>query len=286
MIMRTSLAFAALGLVMLALPSPGASQSVLSQADSAARRLMARRDELNALAQILDSVAESPSAGLGDRNAARPLAARIRARLEAGDFQAGDRVVVRAPTGVGDTFSTPTPNAPLRTAGDLGIADTFPVQFGPALVLPSIGEIPLRGVLRSELEDQVTRYVSRLVRDPEVHARALMRLSVQGEVAKPGYYSVLPEAPLADLVTAAGGYTTNAKLSDIKIQRGDATILEKERLRLLMAQGTTLDAAGIRPGDELVVPKKKNTDVLEGFRLAAVLLGIPLSVYALTHLHN
>jgi protein involved in polysaccharide export with SLBB domain len=284
MIMRLSFGFVALGLVMLALPSPGASQSVISQADSAARRLMARRDELNALAQILDSVAEAPSTGVGDRNAARPLAARIRARLEAGDFQAGDRVVVRAPTGVGDTFATT--NAPARTAGDLGIADTFPVQFGPALVLPSIGEIPLRGVLRSELEDQVTRYVSRLVRDPEVHARALMRLSVQGEVAKPGYYSVLPESPLADLVTAAGGYTTNAKLDQLKIQRGDVTILEKERLRLLMAQGTTLDAAGIRPGDELIVPKKKNTDVLEGFRLAAVLLGIPLSIYALTHLHN
>lgn len=282
--MRPSFTFAVLGLVMLALPSPGTSQSVISQADSAARRLMARRDELAALAQILDSVADSRSAGVGDRNAARPLAARIRARLEAGDFQAGDRVVVRAPTGVGDTFATTT--APARTAGDLGIADTFPVQFGPALVLPSIGEIPLRGVLRSELEDQVTRYVSRLVRDPEVHARALMRLSVQGEVAKPGYYSVLPEAPLADLVTASGGYTTNAKLDAIKILRGDATILEKERLRLLMAQGTTLDAAGIRPGDELVVPKKKNTDVLEGFRLAAVLLGIPLSIYALTHLHN
>ncbi|HYL21556.1 MAG TPA: SLBB domain-containing protein [Gemmatimonadales bacterium] len=282
--MRASSVLGLLGLVALGLPSPGAAQSVISQADSAARRLMARRDELNALAQVLDSVAASPSAGLGDRNRARPLAAQIRARLETGDFQPGDRVVVRAPTGVGDSFATP--NAPAKSAADLGIQDTFAVQFGPALVLPSIGEVPLRGVLRSELEDQVTRYVSRLVRDPEVHARALMRLSVQGEVAKPGYYSVLPEAPLADLVTAAGGYTTNAKVADSRIQRGEAKILEKEKLRLLMAQGTTLDAAGIRPGDELLVPKKKNTDVLEGFRLAAVLLGIPLTVYALTHLHN
>ena len=282
--MRTSSVLGFLGLVALGLPSPGAAQSVIPQADSTARRLMARRDELSALAQVLDSVAASPSAGIGDRNRARPLAAQIRARLESGDFQPGDRVVVRAPTGVGDTYATP--NAPVRSAADLGIADTFAVQFGPALVLPSIGEIPLRGVLRSELEDQVTRYVSRLVRDPEVHARALMRLSVQGEVVKPGYYSVLPEAPLADLVTAAGGYTPNAKLTDILIQRGDAKILEKEKLRLLVAQGTTLDAAGIRPGDELVVPKRKNTDVLEGFRLAAVLLGIPLTVYALTHLHN
>jgi protein involved in polysaccharide export with SLBB domain len=282
MIMRTSSVFVLSCLV--ALPSLGAAQSVIPAIDSAARRLMARRDELNALAQVLDSLAESRTAGIGDRNRARPLAAQIRARLEAGDFQAGDRVVVRAPTGVGDSFATP--NAPARGTADLGLADTFAVQFGPALVVPSIGEIPLRGVLRSELEDQVTRYVSRLVRDPEVHAHALMRLSVQGEVAKPGYYSVLPEAPLADLVTAAGGYTTNAKLSEIKMQRGDATILEKDRLRLLMAQGTSLDVAGIRPGDELVVPKKKNTDVLEGFRLAAVLLGIPLSIYALTHLHN
>ena len=280
--MRISSVLVVSGLVLL--PSLGAAQAVIPQADSAARRLMARRDELEALAQVLDSLAESPRAGVGDRNRARPLATQIRARLEAGDFQAGDRVVVRAPTGVGDSFATP--NAPPRATADLGLADTFAVQFGPALVLPSIGEIPLRGILRSELEDQVTRYVSRLVRDPEVHARALMRLSVQGEVAKPGYYSILPEAPLADLVTAAGGYTPNAKLTDIKIQRGDATILEKERLRLLMAQGTTLDVAGIRPGDELVVPKRKNTDVLEGFRLAAVLLGIPLSIYALTHLHN
>jgi protein involved in polysaccharide export with SLBB domain len=282
MIMRTSSVIAVYGLVALALPSSGVAQSVIPRADSAARRLMARREELSILAYTLDSLAESPSADSRDRTSAQPLAARIRARLEAGDFQAGDRVVVRTPTGVGDLYATP--NAPVRTASDLGIADTFAVQFGPALVLPSIGEIPLRGVLRSELEDRVTLYVSRLVRDPEVHARALMRLSVQGEVAKPGYYSVLPEAPLADLVSAAGGFTTVAKLSDIKIQRGNATILEKKRLRLLMAQGTSVDAAGIRPGDELVVPKKKNTDVLEGFRLAALVLGIPLTVYALTHL--
>ncbi|TLY46852.1 MAG: hypothetical protein E6K55_15285, partial [Gemmatimonadetes bacterium] len=161
--MRTSSVVALLGLVVLALPSSGATQSVIPQADSAARRLMARRDELNALAQVLDSLAASPSPRSADRNRARPLAAQIRARLEAGDFQAGDRVVVRAPTGVGDAYATP--NAPVRSASDLGIADTFAVQFGPALVLPSIGEIPLRGVLRSELEDQVTRYVSRLVRD-------------------------------------------------------------------------------------------------------------------------
>ena len=95
----------------------------------------------------------------------------------------------------------------------------------------------------------------------------------------------MPEAPLTDLVTAAGGYTTNAKLADIRLQRGEAKVLEKQRLRLLMAQGTTLDAAGLRPGDELVVPKRKNTDVLEGFRLAAVVLGIPVTIYALTHLH-
>ena len=280
--MRTSSVVAVSALVALALTSMGDAQSIIPQADSAARRLMARRENLSILAYVLDSLAESPTARSRDRARAEPLAAQIRARLEAGDFQTGDRVVVRAPTGVGDTYATP--NAPVRGPSDLGIADTFAVQFGPALVLPSIGEIPLRGVLRSELEDHVARYVSRLVRDPEVHASALMRLAVQGEVAKPGYYSVLPESPLSDLVTAAGGYTTFANVSGIKMKRGDATILEKERLRLLMAHGTTLDAAGIRPGDELVVPKRKNTDVLNGVRLAAVVLGIPVTVWALTHL--
>ena len=65
----------------LLIPAPGTAQ-FLARADSTARRLLATRAELSALAQALDSVAAEPRAGVGDKSRAGPLAARIRTRLE------------------------------------------------------------------------------------------------------------------------------------------------------------------------------------------------------------
>jgi protein involved in polysaccharide export with SLBB domain len=257
---RCALLLAALG--SLALPVPSAAQ-FFPRADTTARRLLATRAELTALAQALDSLAVAPRAGIGDRNRAGPLAAQVRARLAAGDFQAGDRVVV-------------------RVTGEVGLADTFAVTVGPELILPTVGEIPLRGVLRSEIEPQVARAVAQVIRDAEVRARPLMRVSVQGEVARPGYFSVPPDAPLSDVLTAAGGPTKDAKVADLRIERGNVRVLEKERLRQLIAQGRTLDAADVRPGDEFVVPRRGGGHAGEAVRLAAVILSIPVTIYTLT----
>ena len=246
----------------LALPAPGAAQ-FLGHADSTARRLLATRAELSALAQALDSVAAEPKAGVGDKSRAGPLATQIRARLEAGDFQAGDRVVV-------------------RVTGEVGLTDTFAVTAGPELVLPTVGEIPLRGVLRSEIEAQVARYVAQAIRDAEVRARPLMRISVQGDVARPGYYNLPPDAPLSDALSAAGGPTKDAKMDQLRIMRGDVKVLEKERLRALIAQGRTLDAADVRPGDEFQVPGRGRGNTSDAFRLVAVILSIPVTIYTLT----
>jgi protein involved in polysaccharide export with SLBB domain len=251
----------ALSLALL-LPTAGAAQ-FLAHADSAARRLLATRADLTTLAQALDSVAAAPRAGIGDKSRAGPLAARIRARLETGDFQAGDRVVV-------------------RVTGEVGLSDTFPVTAGPELVLPTVGEIPLRGVLRSEIEPQVARYVAQAIRDAEVRARPLMRVSVQGEVTRPGYYNLPPDAPLSDALSAAGGPTKDAKIGELRIVRGDVKVLEKDRLRALIAQGSTLDAADVRPGDEFQVPGHGHGNTTEAFRLVAVLLSIPVTIYTLT----
>ena len=80
-------------------------------------------------------------------------------------FQVGDRVL-------------------LHVEGDSALSDTFTVVAGPALRLPDIGEISLAGVRRTDLESHLQHELSRYIKDPVVQARALIRVSVTGEVAR------------------------------------------------------------------------------------------------------
>src|SRR3989441_3665954 len=45
----------------------------------------------------------------------------------------------------------------------------------------------------------VAREIARFIRDPVVHARALLSVGVTGEVARPGYYAVPGDAVVAML---------------------------------------------------------------------------------------
>src|SRR5260221_100094 len=110
-------------------------------------------------------------------------AAAMRTRLARGDFRVGDRIL-------------------LTVEGEKELSDTFTVGLGGQLTLPLIGNVPLDGVLRSELQDYLTHRLAQNLRDPEVRTRAFVRLSVQGAVTHPGYYGVPADAPLSDRLMA------------------------------------------------------------------------------------
>ena len=191
-------------------------------------RALATRAELETLAQRLEQSHQD-----------EPMLAEVRARLRDGDFRPGDRVL-------------------LEVQRDSTLSDTFAVWPDRQLHLPSpiVGALPLRGVLRSELEPTVTTFIARFVRNPTVRARALLRLSVQGEVVHAGYHAVPADAALSDALTAAGGTTANANVSGLKIERGGRRILSGDDLERAFAAGRTMDEVGVREGDQFIVPKK------------------------------
>ena len=251
----------ALTLTAVTVPARGSAQFFAS-ADTEAHRMLATRAALTALAQSLDSVVASPTATGADRGRARALSYEVHARLDGGDFRAGDRVVV-------------------RVVGEVGLTDTLAVSIDGDVDLPTVGTVSLRGVLRSEVEAQLARAVARVIRDPEVHAHGLVRLSVQGEVLHPGYCNVPADAPLSDVVTAAGGLSKDAKIEDLRIERGGVKLLEGPALRQFIEEGRTLDDAGLRPGDQFVVPARAHHDPYGAFRITALLLSIPVTIYTL-----
>src|SRR5207249_3222905 len=77
-------------------------------------------------------------------------------------FQVGDRIL-------------------LQVEGDSLLSKTFAVGPGPALTLPVIGAIPLTGVRRSDIEPYLSQQLARYVKEPVVHAKALINLSILGE---------------------------------------------------------------------------------------------------------
>ena len=237
-----------------------------SAADSALHRLTVSRETLEAILAQLDSTVQDSTSKDGDaRKRAQTTVPLIRTRLEHGDFQPGDRIR-------------------LQVDSEAQLSDTFPVGPNQELVLPVIGVLSLHGVLRAELQMAMTRELGRFLRDPVVRATPLIRVSVIGEVTKPGYYLVPPTAVMSDAVTAAGGPTQNAKVEEMWVERAGRRYLEGQRLQQVLAEGRTLDDANIRPGDKFVVPAKQSGSFYQVVRTVSIILTIPLTIYALAQI--
>src|SRR2546425_200269 len=191
-------------------------------------------------AQRLEEVALSPNQPSAAKTAAAQEAAVIRRRLAEGDFKVGDRIL-------------------LLVEGEPSLSDTFTVGLGSSLILPAVGEVSLVGVLRSELQNYLARRLGQNLRDPVVRARAYVRLSIDGAVARPGFYGVPADALLSDALMAAGGPTPEAQLGKLRIERAGRPIWEGRALQQAIAAGKTIDDAGLIAGDQYVLPRRGRT---------------------------
>jgi protein involved in polysaccharide export with SLBB domain len=202
-----------------------------------APRVEATREALQEALSRFENAARSRAYSEELRGRARSEAAAIRQRLAEGDFEVGDRVV-------------------LAIQGQPELSDTFVVALGRVLELAQVGEISLRGVLHSELEAYLTEQLDRYIREPVVHARALIRISILGSVTRPGYYLLPAETPLADALMLVGGPTPEAKANAVWIERGAERIWEGEGLQVAIREGRTIDELNLRDGDQIVVPRR------------------------------
>jgi len=199
--------------------------------------------------------------------AARAALARVRSRLEEGDFRQGDRVQ-------------------LEVQGEEALTDTFEVGPDRVLRLPSpvVGTLALRGVLRSEFEARVTEFLGRFLQTPVVRARPLIRLSIQGEVERAGVHAVPADAVLADALMAAGGTTPEADMRKLRIERNGEAIWEDDALREALAAGRTVDEARLRDGDQIVVERRRETGLTENLRFLWVFVSLAGGIISLSRI--
>ena len=182
-------------------------------------------------------------------------------RLGSGALRVGDRIVL-------SVESEPT------------LTDTFTVRPGPSIDLPVLGTIQLTGVLREDVESHLTTEIGRFIKNPVVRAQTLVRIAVLGEVATPGFFALPANALLSDAITHAGGPTRDAEMKKLHISRRGTTVQQGENLRSALAAGWTLDDLRLQAGDELIIPRRRDSE--RTVRMISLLVAIPLTVLALT----
>lgn len=185
----------------------------------------------------LTAAAERAEVGHNSRDAL--TAAAIRQRLREGDFQPGDRIVLRVFT-------------------DIMRSDTLLVRSGRLIDLPGKTTMSLEGVLRSEVKDKITTEVLRYVKARQVEVTPLTRVAVLGEVARPGYFALPSDVPVSEAIMAAGGPTSTADIERSVVRRAQEEIRSSDEIRSALSRGMTLDQFGLNAGDEIVVGKKRD----------------------------
>lgn len=200
------------------------------------------RAELNQLLEQYERALVSPAYSDRIKVSLQAAAARVRTRLEQGDFQAGDRIF-------------------LNVAGQPQLPDTVAVDPGPEISLPTFGEISLQGVLRSELGDRIAEELATMIRDPDVTARSLLRLSVEGAVGNPGFFVFPADVLVSDVIMLAGGPASSADLEQLRIERSNRTVYGGQELQTAIVAGRTLDQLSLQAGDRFVVPAESRSGI-------------------------
>lgn len=112
----------------------------------------------------------------------------------------------------------------------------------------------------------------------------LMTVKIWGEVTKPGLYDVPIGTDLIELISAAGGPTTRANLSKIKVIHGSPNDVEKYvstiNVKQFLASGDSEEIPEIKPSDTIVVPVKPINSILTSLSWTQQILSL-FSIYSM-----
>jgi protein involved in polysaccharide export with SLBB domain len=236
--LSTSRAYAAL-LLMVCVPSIARPQG--TTAPPPTRNAEATRADLDT--QLAADRRDSGGGSVEDHSRRVAEIATIQERLSDGDFQVGDRIV-------------------LFVGGQQALSDTFTVREGQMLRLPTLSDVSLHGVLRSELQGHLYAEISRFLRDPVVRSGSLVRLSILGPVIRPGFYALPADMLLSAAIMSTGGLASNADVNRTTIKRGGQIIWPSQAVESAIRNGETIDQLNLRAGDEVDVGEKKTNTFL------------------------
>lgn len=133
-----------------------------------------------------------------------------------------------------------------------------PVRPDGRISLPLLNDVPAAGLTPMELKETLTRRLAEYVPGAEVSVMVLEirspRVSVLGEVARPGRYDIRSRTTVLDLLALAGGLTEFAARSRILVLRRAGERVERMHFDYDRAMKEGSDGNfDLRPGDIVLV---------------------------------
>lgn len=137
----------------------------------------------------------------------------------------------------------------------------LPVRPDGKISMPLLHDIQAAGLTAMQLRDKIAKALAEFLPNPEVAVSVnevhSMRISVLGEVQKPGVLELRGATTILEAIAMAGGFRDFASPSKITVIRTDA---KGETKRLRFNYNRAVGNAGdeqnlqLKPGDVVVVP--------------------------------
>ncbi|MGE5207643.1 MAG: polysaccharide biosynthesis/export family protein [Chlamydiota bacterium] len=190
-----------------------------------------------------------------------PPAVRAQAAPAAGQEQAGVAVTGAGtqPAKTSALLIGPGDEVEVTVYGAPDLSEHTRVGSDGDISLPLVGHIRIAGLSSDQAQRAISDQLQEkhIVKDPQVSVFVKeytnSEISVAGEVAKPGVFSVLGPHRLLDVLEAAGGLTDKAS-DTITISHRGTDQLSTEHLSNDPAQMARANIE-LQPGDTVVVPK-------------------------------
>lgn len=194
-----------------------------------------------------------------DRGPVR-FASDLFARRDPGRFQTDGGISEDYVLGTGDRLN-------LNVVGSATFAVPLEVDGRGRVVIPKVGSAQVGGLslgkAREAVQALVSRNFSRSQADLQVVRLREVRISVLGEVYKPGSYLVPSLGSLVNVLSLSGGPTSAGSYRDIRVIRGGKVVYRLD-LYPLRAEGLGNPNFALQSGDTVFVPLADQPLVLRG----------------------
>ncbi|MEP6765488.1 MAG: polysaccharide biosynthesis/export family protein [Gemmatimonadaceae bacterium] len=138
----------------------------------------------------------------------------------------------------------------LRLPGETAVAETLSVDQRGVVTLPRVGPINGSAMGPGQLADSIRTLYARVYLSGDVYLSLLRRITVFGEVNKPGVLFLETTASIRDAIASAQGVTGIAEIRHVNLIRGDIS----ERLENWSA--LSAQTKPLRSGDALMVDRE------------------------------
>jgi len=160
---------------------------------------------------------------------------------------------VDATLGVGDVFD-------VRVFEEPDLSATYRVGSEGTIDYPLVGRVQVAGRLPGEVAMLIERELRKYVHAPQVSVLVRemnsKRVTVYGQVQRPGTFPYTDPMTISQAISLAGGFTAMALRESVRIARSDHDRQEIIELNLRQIAEGRAPNAYLSPGDEIYVPER------------------------------